>query len=174
MKTRTKILTTTTGVMILTAVVATMIDTSFGTNPGATFLFYLGICVLPTLTTLWISLKKFVEKPLQNLKGRLQGNDEIPWESFIDSGTDFREAAELVSSSLRDKIARETEINDRNEVAKMLLDRETLLRATLESTADGILVVRQDGKASHWNARFRRPESVARSGDIRGQSAGAL
>jgi diguanylate cyclase (GGDEF)-like protein len=50
-----------------------------------------------------------------------------------------------------------------------LQDGERLLRDTLESTADGILVVDDEGKVAHSNARFRTmwriPEELAASND---------
>lgn len=46
------------------------------------------------------------------------------------------------------------DISERKRSEETLLDRERLLKATLESAADGILVVDHDGEATHWNARF--------------------
>lgn len=50
-----------------------------------------------------------------------------------------------------------------------LRESEGLLRATLESTADGILVVGADGRVIHANGRFAQmwcvPESLLRGGD---------
>ena len=46
------------------------------------------------------------------------------------------------------------DISPRKEYEKELRSREELLSATLESTADGILVVDETGKVTHSNARF--------------------
>jgi PAS domain S-box-containing protein len=48
------------------------------------------------------------------------------------------------------------EINERKNTEGKLLQNDTLLRATLESTADGILVVNKEGKISHSNRRFAK------------------
>jgi len=46
------------------------------------------------------------------------------------------------------------DITPRKRTEKALHESEATLKATIESTADGILVVSQEGKATHWNARF--------------------
>jgi PAS domain S-box-containing protein len=48
------------------------------------------------------------------------------------------------------------EIHERKNTEEKLLQNDTLLRATLESTADGILVVNKEGKISHTNKRFAK------------------
>lgn len=62
-----------------------------------------------------------------------------------------------------------TDITERKQAEKKLAQEENLLRATLESTADGILVVSESGEVTHRNARFaelwRIPEDVVRRGD---------
>jgi PAS domain S-box-containing protein len=47
-----------------------------------------------------------------------------------------------------------SDVTDQKMTEKALQDKEDLLRAALESTADGILVVDRNGKASHYNRRF--------------------
>ena len=47
-----------------------------------------------------------------------------------------------------------TDITERKQAEKFLKDTEELLRSTLESTADGILVVNEFGQVSHTNERF--------------------
>lgn len=63
----------------------------------------------------------------------------------------------------------QAELNERQKAEVALKDGQELLRATLESTADGILAVNAEGKATHTNARFaemwRIPEALLRSGD---------
>jgi PAS domain S-box-containing protein len=48
-----------------------------------------------------------------------------------------------------------TDMTERIKAENALMDRESLLKATLESTADGILVVDRDGKVTHQNKRFQ-------------------
>jgi len=48
------------------------------------------------------------------------------------------------------------DITDRKEVQAALRENEASLRAILESTADGILVVNDEGHATHFNRRFAR------------------
>jgi len=62
-------------------------------------------------------------------------------------------------------------ITERKRAAEALQENEQLLRATLESTADGILVVNAEGKATHANARFaemwRMPDELMQTRDDR-------
>lgn len=46
------------------------------------------------------------------------------------------------------------DVTQRKRMEQALHEKETLLRATLESTADGILVVDERGRVTHANARF--------------------
>lgn len=46
------------------------------------------------------------------------------------------------------------DITPRKKTEKALHESEATLKAAIESTADGILVVSQQGEATHWNARF--------------------
>lgn len=61
------------------------------------------------------------------------------------------------------------DVTDRKKTESELAGSNALLRATLDSTPDGILVVDPDGKFLSFNRRFvemwRVPESVAASGD---------
>jgi len=61
------------------------------------------------------------------------------------------------------------DISERKQAEASLRDRERLLKATLESTVDGILVADRTGIPTHWNARFvdlwRIPEEVLIAGD---------
>jgi signal transduction histidine kinase/CheY-like chemotaxis protein len=61
------------------------------------------------------------------------------------------------------------DITERKNAERELHDRESLLRATLKSTGDGILVVNKEGRATHSNARFlelwRIPRELAAQGD---------
>ncbi len=61
------------------------------------------------------------------------------------------------------------DITERRRAEQALRDREDLLRATLESTADGILVIENAGQATHWNRRFQSmwgiPQEVVETRD---------
>ncbi len=61
------------------------------------------------------------------------------------------------------------DVTERKKAEEELARSVSLLRATLDSTDDGILVVNQDGKFVSYNKRFlemwRLPESVVASGD---------
>ena len=46
------------------------------------------------------------------------------------------------------------DITPRKKTEKALYESEATLKAAIESTADGILVVSKGGEATHWNARF--------------------
>jgi two-component system cell cycle sensor histidine kinase/response regulator CckA len=64
-----------------------------------------------------------------------------------------------------------TDVTDRRAAHDALRSRETLLRSTLESAADGILVVDQDGRVTHSNRRFAEmwgvPDELLARGDVR-------
>ncbi len=72
-----------------------------------------------------------------------------------------------VNAALEDRVAQRTA--DLQSAMSALVDGERLLRATLESTADGILVVNTDGRVLHANRRFaemwRIPAQVMDTGD---------
>jgi len=61
-------------------------------------------------------------------------------------------------------ITTKKELADLREMQQRLRDSEELLRATLESTAEGILAIDENGHTSHMNARFVKiwgiPESL--------------
>jgi PAS domain S-box-containing protein len=60
-------------------------------------------------------------------------------------------------------------ITERKKAEKALREGEELLRATLESTADGILVVDENGHVTHTNKRFAQmwqiPDELIRTGE---------
>jgi signal transduction histidine kinase/ActR/RegA family two-component response regulator/sensor domain CHASE-containing protein len=56
---------------------------------------------------------------------------------------------------LIDLLCRQTaDIIEQANAERELRDRQNLLKSTLESTADGILVVDGNGRTTHWNSRF--------------------
>jgi diguanylate cyclase (GGDEF)-like protein len=65
---------------------------------------------------------------------------------------DARQALERTNSELENRVLARTSELERAVAA--LREGEELLRATVESTADGILVVASDGKVVHANERF--------------------
>jgi diguanylate cyclase (GGDEF)-like protein/PAS domain S-box-containing protein len=66
-------------------------------------------------------------------------------------------------------IGTHTDLTERKRTEQMMAEKTSLLAATLESTADGILVVDGKGRISSYNQRFlelwRIPEAVLQSGD---------
>ncbi|MEW5700879.1 MAG: PAS domain S-box protein [Candidatus Zixiibacteriota bacterium] len=62
-----------------------------------------------------------------------------------------------------------TDVTERQQARRALEERESILRAILESTADGILVVDSVGKVTHANERFARmwriPRALMEAGD---------
>jgi PAS domain S-box-containing protein len=66
-------------------------------------------------------------------------------------------------------IAVSRDITERKRVEAALRESGELIRATLESTADGILVVNENGEVTHANKRFaqmwRIPEKLLKTGD---------
>lgn len=85
--------------------------------------------------------------------------------SIQQSLTDMKNASsrqasvEMVNHAVEKRVIERTqelrqEIRDRMTAEDTLRDREELLRATLESTADGILAVDANGYVTHWNTKF--------------------
>jgi diguanylate cyclase (GGDEF)-like protein/PAS domain S-box-containing protein len=66
-------------------------------------------------------------------------------------------------------IGTHTDLTERKRTEQMMAEKTSLLAATLESTADGILVVDGEGRITSYNQRFlelwRIPEAVMQSGD---------
>jgi PAS domain S-box-containing protein len=64
-------------------------------------------------------------------------------------------------------IASIRDINQRKEAELELLKSQTVLKATMESMSDGVLVVSDEGKVTHFNSRFRDvfaiPDSIIQS-----------
>ncbi|MDW7680605.1 MAG: PAS domain S-box protein [bacterium] len=61
------------------------------------------------------------------------------------------------------------DLTQRLEMEKSIIQSENLMRAVLESTGDGILVVDNQGRVSHYNQKFARmwriPDSIVKSGE---------
>ncbi len=106
---------------------------------------------------------------------RMKGEKDPPSFSFrvvAEDGTAKWVEAHATPISWRDKPALLnfiSDITERKRTDEKLRQSISLLTATLESTADGILVVDKDGKVSSVNNKFlsmwRIPASVAASGD---------
>ncbi len=64
-----------------------------------------------------------------------------------------------------------TDVTERRAAVDVLRSRETLLRSTMESIGDGILVVDREGQMTHWNARcvemWNIPSDVLEQRDVR-------
>lgn len=81
---------------------------------------------------------------------------------------------ELLNSEIEEKIVERTgelnqEVMVRKKTEEALRNRELLLHSTLESTADGILVVAGNGKVTHTNKKFQEmwqiPDDVMQCND---------
>ncbi|MBN1572737.1 MAG: PAS domain S-box protein [Deltaproteobacteria bacterium] len=63
----------------------------------------------------------------------------------------------------------QSEIQEKERAEDALRDNEELLKATIESTADGIFVINENGEVTHTNARFAElwniPEKILRTKD---------
>ncbi|MBI9075386.1 MAG: PAS domain S-box protein [Desulfatibacillum sp.] len=66
-----------------------------------------------------------------------------------------REVANRTSELLAANIHLRDEIEERKRGEEALVEHEKLLRATVEATADGILVVDENGRVTHYNGLFR-------------------
>ena len=72
------------------------------------------------------------------------------WVDVLSRGLMVRDAA----GTPRRLVGTHVDITARKQVEQQLRDRESLLRATLESTADGILVVDRNGRITAFSQRF--------------------
>jgi two-component system sensor histidine kinase/response regulator len=85
------------------------------------------------------------------------------------SQVDLLELLKQVTNEMVESVS--TEIAERKRVEGALRESEELLRATIESTGDGILVVNQEGLVTNTNERFahmwRIPDELIRSRDDR-------
>jgi signal transduction histidine kinase/ActR/RegA family two-component response regulator len=132
-------------------------------------MIYIGIFSIVILVFASISLHRWVSLPLRQIMSTLQKGSISPNEKFKHNGLEFCRINELVLSFFAQKASLEAEIAERKQAEETLKDSESLLRATLESTADGILVVINGGLATHWNKRFsdlwRIPEYIINTRD---------
>lgn len=89
------------------------------------------------------------QNPVASLQHRvLDSEGDTRWLQRTDRAL-FDEQGRLVEFQ---SVARDT--TERKRMVEQLLDNEELLRATLESAADGILVLDETGHITHTNARF--------------------
>ncbi|MFZ1685089.1 MAG: CHASE4 domain-containing protein, partial [Candidatus Zixiibacteriota bacterium] len=118
-------------------------------------IIYFGAFCLGIMIILFVAIRIWVSRPLEQVMASLRTASPIPTDQLDRSGVEFQHIGDLVSKYLQQQRDLEGEIQERREVEATLRDREGLLRATLESTGDGILVVDRSGSKTHWNARFR-------------------
>lgn len=131
-------------------------------------LIYFAIFCFSIMVVVFVAVRKWVSRPLQQVMTSLQTATPISSEQLGRAGTEFHHIGAMLSAYLHQQSELQVEVADRKEAEASLRNREALLRATLESTGDGILVVDRSGSKTHWNARFRQmwyiPEDIVRSG----------
>ena len=95
----------------------------------------------------------FVARP------KVRGYEEREWTYIRKDGSHL--TVNLVVTVVRDeageiigRVGIAQDISERKRTREALMHSEELLRATVESTADGILVVNEKGEVTHSNARF--------------------
>jgi len=153
----------------------------------------LALATMPIAALLAVGLARTITRPLQRLLaaaaqigvGRLDthiavaGDDEIARlaTAFNDMARKLRESRDQLESTVRERTAELTQRNDelqtqvveRWRAEEDLKESLSLLEATLESTADGILVVDGLGKIKNFNERFKQlwrlPDAVLETRD---------
>ncbi len=132
-------------------------------------MIYLGVFCLFVLLIMVVALHYWLGQPLHQVMLSLQtGSDESVQELYR-AGVEFGKIGELIGAFLEQKSDLEVEILERRRTEEAVRSREGLLRATLESTADGILVASCDGRVTHRNEKFlelwRIPKELANDAD---------
>lgn len=132
-------------------------------------MIYLGVFCLLALVILVVALHHWMGQPLHQIMLSLQTGSDEAVQGLYRAGVEFEKIGELIGVFLEQKSDLEIEIAERRRMEEALRRREGLLRATLESTADGILVATSDGRVTHWNTKFLEmwhiPVEIPRSGD---------
>lgn len=85
-------------------------------------------------------------RTIENLSVSLN-DDEYIYEGYVTAVEADKEVSDSYLVTLED-------VTERKAAVRKLREGRELLRATLESAADGILVVDENGRATHFNARF--------------------
>jgi len=110
-----------------------------------------------------------LERQLRRCRGNAENAEEVPeaWRPFLDAV----DAAYRQSDDDRAMLERSMDLSSQELIQANAALRQSLslLQATLESTADGLLVVDHSGKISVFNRRFREmwqiPEGVLQEDD---------
>jgi signal transduction histidine kinase/ActR/RegA family two-component response regulator len=118
-------------------------------------MIYFGAFCLGIMIILFVAVRIWVSRPLERVMTSLKQATPISEQQLSGTGVEFQHIGGMVSMYLEQRKVLEGEVLERKEAEATLRDREGLLRATLESTGDGILVVDRSGSKTHWNARFR-------------------
>ena len=123
--------------------------------------------------------KSEISVPIKDRRKKVIGVLDIQSDEFCEFTDAQVVALETLSMQISSAIENarlykkaQREIEERKTTEDKLLQNDTLLRATLESTADGILVVDKEGKVSHLNERFAKmwkiPNELLKAKDDKG------
>lgn len=118
-------------------------------------LLYFAVYALTILLLLAIALRRWIGKPLENIIHAIKSGTAHTASHRDPVGREFGDLREHLATFLEQRRQLVEEIVERTRAEENLRNREQLLHATLESTADGILVVDAFGVVTHWNSRFR-------------------
>ncbi len=129
------------------------------------FVFYTATYTEPEDRRLALELgaSRFLVKPkeVDELAGEIrevieehQSDQPLPTRSGQDATTLDGMHLAVVNTKLQKKI------HELEQTSRALKESEAVLKATLESTQDGVLVVSKDGAVSHYNARFQQMWSI--------------
>jgi two-component system, cell cycle sensor histidine kinase and response regulator CckA len=119
--------------------------------------------------SIFFILYRSVNRPLRVISQSLEKNNPKYINKLQKEKSEFGNLAVLMAEFFSQKGKLETEITERKQVEEQFKESYSLLSATLNSTADGILVVDHSGKISGFNNRFvnlwKIPDDIITSRD---------